>query len=374
MKYDNAIRAILSLICVAGFAALLWDQRALKGQNDFMQLYVGAMEAGGAGLYDPENSYRFQRETFSAVADSIIFVRPPFYALLLKPLTWLGSYDRAHAAFTVLRLASLVWFILLWPKKGRGDALMFLFMSLPVFIGMMNGQDAILMLPLMALALRKEEEGKGLQAGLALSLCAIKPHLLVLLPIALIAQRRWDVLKGGALGGVILFSVSFLAGGWGWIASFVHVLRLGVIHPEPEVMPTLKGLLNGSPHLTTLTTIGTLGAVIALIAIARRGNFVAGFAAATVGSILVAGHAYVSDMAILLPGLLAMAQTETRPAGSHLAAFIWLGPVLPLLLLLGRPISYIPQILLPLTLLALALAVKGGSVETEPQLELAGSQ
>jgi hypothetical protein len=57
-----------------------------------------------------------------------------------------------------------------------------------------------------------------------------------------------------------------------------------------------------------------------------------------------------------------------------LAAFIWLGPVLPLLLLLGRPISYIPQILLPLTLLALALAVKGGSVETEPQLELAGSQ
>jgi len=142
MKYDNPIRVFLGLLCAAGFTALLWSQmdRALSGANDFMQLYVGAVEAGGPDLYDPEASYRFQQKQFGGIAEAVIYVRPAFYALLLKPLTWLGSYDAAHAAYTVLRLLAIVGFVLLWPKQGRWDAVMFTLMSLPLFIGLMNGQ------------------------------------------------------------------------------------------------------------------------------------------------------------------------------------------------------------------------------------------
>ena len=47
---------------------------------------------------------------------------------------------------------------------------------------------------------------------------------------------------------------------------------------------------------------------------------------------------------------------------------------MPLLLLIGRPASYAPQVILPLTLLALALAVNRRGPEAEPQLTLARSQ
>ena len=81
-------------------------------------------------------------------------------------------------------------------------------MSFPLFVGMMNGQDAVLLLPLIAWALRCSERGEDFQAGLALSLCAIKPHLLVLVPLALAVQRRWGVLRGGLAGGAVLFALS----------------------------------------------------------------------------------------------------------------------------------------------------------------------
>lgn len=358
MKYDNPIRIFLGLLCAAGFAALLWGQldRALSGENDFMQLYVGAVEVGGDGLYDPESSYRFQEEEFGAVAESTIYVRPPYYALLLKPLTRLGSYQMAYAAYTLLRLLAIIAFVLLWPRAGRWDAMMFTLMSLPLFVGMMTGQDVVLLLPLIALAFRYQEEGKGVHAGVTLSLCAIKPHLLVLIPIALVMQRRWSVLKGGLIGGAGLVALSFLAGGFGWVGSLVAVLRNGVIHPDPDKMPNLKGLLHGIPSADIWMYVGATLVVVAVAFVAQRGSFAMGIAAATVGSLLVTGHAYLADVLILLPVLLAIAQESTAGGVPKFFAFVWLGPILPLLLLLGHPAAYAPQVILPLTLVAFTLS------------------
>lgn len=376
MKYDNPIRVFLGLLCAAGFTALLWSQmdRALSGANDFIQLYVGAVEAGGPDLYDPEASYRFQEEQFGGRADAVIYVRPAYYALLLKPLTWLGSYDAAHAAYTVLRLLAIVLFVLLWPKRGRWDAVMFLLMSLPLFIGLMNGQDAVFLLPLIAWALRSAERGNDFQAGLALSLCAFKPHLLVLVPVALVAQRRWGVLKGGLAGGAALFALSCVSGGLNWVGSFLAVVSSDVIHPDLQGMPNLAGLLDGLPQAGLWTAVGAGAAVAAVAATARYGSFTTGIAAATVGSLLVSGHAYTSDVVVLLPGLLAIAQEPGGPPAAKLFAFVWLGPILPLLLLIGRPSSYAPQIALPLTLLALAFAAHRQHHGREPELTLAQSQ
>jgi hypothetical protein len=375
MKYDNLIRVFLGLLCAASFAALMWSQkdRALNGANDFMQLYAGAMEAGGPALYDPETSYRFQERQFGGRAEAVIYVRPAFYALLLKPLVWLGSYTAAHAAYTLLRLLAVVGFLLLWPKQGRWDAVMFTLMSFPLFVGMMNGQDTVLLLPLIAWALRCSERGEDFQAGLALSLCAIKPHLLVLVPLALAVQRRWGVLRGGLAGGAVLFALSCVSGGIGWIGSFLAVVNSDVIHPDRRAMPNLAGLFEGLPHADLWTIAGALGAAVAVAAAARYGSFAAGIAAATIGSLLVTGHSYASDLVVLLPGMLAVAQEPTGPAAGKFLAFVWLGPILPLLLLIGRPASYAPQVLLPLTLLALAAALSRRPAR-EPQLTLAGTQ
>ncbi len=376
MKYDNPIRVFLGLLCAAGFAALLWSQtdRAFSGANDFMQLYVGAVEAGGPALYDPQASYRFQQEQFGAVAEAIIYVRPAYYALLLKPLTWLGSYAKAHAAYTALRLLAIVGFVLLWPKHGRWDAVMFTLMSLPLFIGLMNGQDTVFLLPLIAWALRSAEQGKDFQAGLALSLCAIKPHLLLLVPVALVAQGRWGVVKGGLVGGAALFALSCVSGGLGWVGSFLAVVGNDVINPDLQVMPNLAGLLEGVPRAELWTATGAVGALAAVAVTARYGSFAAGIAAATIGSLLLSGHAYVSDVVVLLPGLLAIAQEPAAQPAAKFFAFVWLGPILPLLLLIGRPASYAPQIALPLTLLALAIAARRQRFEIEPELTLARSQ
>jgi len=314
------------------------------------------MEAGGPALYDPQKSYGFQEEQFGAIAEAVVYVRPAYYGLLLKPLTWLGSYGKAYAAYTGLRILAIVGFILLWPKQGRWDATMFTMMSLPLFVGMANGQDGVLLLPLIAWAFRSIDRGKEFEAGLALSLCAVKPHLLVLVPVALVAQRRWGALRGGLCGGAALFALSCVSGGFGWVGSFLRTVELGVIHPNPQTMPNLAGLLEGTPHVGFWTAIGTSAALVAVAIAARRGSFAEGFAAATVGSLFVSGHAYAADVVVLLPGLLVVVQDSKTTPTLKLLAFLWLEPVLPLLVIMGSPASYIPQTLLPLTLFAIALA------------------
>ncbi len=67
---------------------------------------------------------------------------------------------------------------------------MFLCLSLPALAGLLQGQDVAFLLLLAALAIRLEGGGQDFAAGLVLSLCSIKFHPFLLLPVLLLAQGK----------------------------------------------------------------------------------------------------------------------------------------------------------------------------------------
>ncbi len=359
-KLASWLRACLGLLCLALFAAILWNpsHSAPATPNDFVPLYVAATQAGGPSLYDPEVYYDFQRQRFGQFSKALVFSRPPYYALLLKPLTWLGSFEAAKRCFTLLRAAAIAAFLLLWPGR-RADALFFVCMSFPLAASFSNGQDVAFLLPLLALALRLESGGRAFQAGIALAMCALKFHLFILLPISLVAQKRWRMIGGLAAGAAGLVIISFAAAGWSWPIDYFNLLSLVLaspeVNPSTRITPTLYGLLDGAPHSRLWELIGYIAAAGGVWTAARRGDFALGLSAAVLGSFMVSRHAYAADLAIFLPLMLATAKSAKTAIADGVAT-VWLTPFLPIILLFGRPWSYIPQLAVPAALAAYSMA------------------
>jgi hypothetical protein len=85
-------------------------------------------------------------------------------------------------------------------------------------------------------------------AGAVLALCLIKYNLFLPLPLLIAGRRLWRFGSGVLVGGAFLVGVSFAAGGWGWPAQYILMLRLPTTTPDYQGMPNLHGLLSRLPH------------------------------------------------------------------------------------------------------------------------------
>ena len=349
MHRELIVKLVISAAIAGAIGAVMSrsSERALSGANDFIPLYVGAQSVGSDDLYAPEAYIEFQNERFGAAGESLRFTRPPFYAVLLAPLGLL-DYQWSYWAWCALRLAGVAVFILFFPgAKSKADTLLWVALSIPIYAGLMAGQDSLLLLPLLALALRWERS-RPLAAGLALSLCAIKFHLFLMIPLLFLAQRRWDVAKGFAGGAALLTVLSFAGGGLSWPAEYYRTLTDNRVSPEAELMPNLHGL--GLPAAAEAALC--LLAAVAAWFIMRRVRFELGLAAALLGGLLISYHAYVMDTVILIPALMTIL-LRADVDWLRLPAVLFLSPVPPLLLLSGPPKSYLMQAGLGLLLAAL---------------------
>ena len=299
--------------------------------DDFLGLYAGARLVGTSGLYDAGEVARIQLETAGVTGPSLHFTRLPCFSLLLWPLAQL-PYRTAHAVWYVLRFVAVAGFIVLWPHSRGSLTAVVCCWSLPLAAGLANGQDAPLLLFWLALSQRLEQKGCSFGSGLALSMCAAKFHLLLLLPLLLLRHRRWAVLAGGLAGGIGLAGLCFVAGGWDWPAHYLKALSDPAINPNQRIMPNLHGLLWGAPRWAEvgLSLATVLGALVCIL----WTDYLTGFTAALAGSLLLSYHAYTADAVVLIPALLIIIECS-RVLVVRYAAFVLASPF-PWLLLLKR--------------------------------------
>lgn len=342
---DRVIKAVLGLLGLSFLAAIGWSAAgpALEGRNDFIPLYVAAGLSGSAELWEAERYFRFMHERFGDYGDALVWIRPPFYALLLKPLSWF-KFETAHAVWWLVRVAALLGFVALWRIPSRGDAGLFLCLSLPALAGLLQGQDVAFVLLLVAIAVRLAGARRDLPAGLALSLCAIKFHLFLLLPALLLAQRKGRILAGLAGGVAAWIALSFVAGGLDWPLRYTRVVFAQSVSPRFESMPNLHGLLAGAPIAEWTLSVAVL--LLSCVTF-RRASFQDGFAICLLGGLLISRHAYVADCLLLLPVSLVFV-TGDRPAGLRFAAMLLLWPPLYLMLLAGGGLAQFAQVFLVL--------------------------
>ena len=89
---------LTGLVAVPLFCVLAAPERdrILLGQNDFVAFYTAAKLAGTPGLYDVAANHAEQRETIGHAIPAISNIRPPFYALLMRP-----SASLSHGLFRI---------------------------------------------------------------------------------------------------------------------------------------------------------------------------------------------------------------------------------------------------------------------------------
>jgi len=322
--------ALIQLVVVGlGFS------RALAGQADFRNLYSAGYlirASHGDQIYDYKKAAETEAEVVSKVGPNFPFIHPAYEGLLFAPLSFF-SYKKAFWVFFALNVALLVtacrlmmpaseWIGEIW----RALPVMMAGGFLPVGICLVQGQDTILLLLILAGAYRLEKNGKDFTSGLILGLGMFRFQLVIPLVVWSCFERKWKLLAGFGLTCLGMGIVSALVVGPSSLIGYPRYL-LAMSGKQaygmwPMVMPNLRGLISllfaGWVPVTMLQSL-TMAASLALLggAIVKR----VPYELMIVVALLVSYHGYIHDSVLLLLPLL-----KCRiPAGglANLRLVIW---------------------------------------------------
>src|SRR5579871_6782322 len=126
-------------VAVCLFVAWPMRARAVQGANDFVPMYAGARLAGSGNLYNPGQVIQVERAEAHVWSEFWPYSWLPFYALILKPLSFL-PYHAAYACWEGLSLAAVVGFALLWPVP-KWIAVLGCCWAYPLMVCLGNGQN-----------------------------------------------------------------------------------------------------------------------------------------------------------------------------------------------------------------------------------------
>jgi hypothetical protein len=365
-NYSNSLFWTLILLgCFfQGVFYYVLRERFWIGLNDFMGFYSSGKLAFTGLLYDPSEHFRVQRAaTNGQFGESWMFVRFPFYAILLWPFGQL-PYSAAWRAFLGVCTAAIAAGTALLPLPNRKFGYALLIFCLPAGAGLLNGQDVAIVYFFFALGGFLLSRGYAFSAGSVWAFLAIKPHLFVFLPLVLLYRRDWRVLGGGALGGAVLLILSFVVGGPEWPAQLRTVLTRPALHSWDQ-MPNLH--LFFGPHVAREWISIPAGVCLAALLwpIQKKWPGWVGLLAAVPAGILVTSHVYISDCLLLLP-FSAWLLHEAAVPWQRGVAFASLTPIVYFCLILTPPAAYIAPAVLSAALLSLLFSARPSSRLPEP--------
>jgi Glycosyltransferase family 87 len=221
LTFDKAVKAAAILSAFVVLTAICTNLR-YHLQTDFVSFWAAAKLslAGNPALaYDLE-AHKAMELTAVAVNGTIPFPYPPTYMFAILPFGLL-PYAMAHAVWVATTMSAYVAAAnKLVPKAG-----LLAIAFPPVIICGIGGQNSFLLAAIFMLGMILLKS-RPFIAGLILGLMIFKPHLGLLLPLALIAGREWRAFAGAAvstLGVILLSTVAFGVSSW---AGFIAMLPL----------------------------------------------------------------------------------------------------------------------------------------------------
>ena len=325
---QDILLGILPIIfCMQFLAWLTFLPKALRGHADFRQLYVaGYMVRTGhrTQLYDYAAQAYFQNTLVSNDERALPFIRPAYQALMFVPFSLL-PYRTAYLGFLLLNLLLLALAFLILQPRLRGLSRVWpglppaLFLGFyPIALALMQGQDSILLLALLAAALVSLERNRDLTAGALAGVGLFKFQIVVPIVLLFLLWRRWRFVKGFMFSAILVGLLSFITSGWAETVVFVHsLLSVGAGLPAVpgeinfplriNIMANLRGLIYGLASLRApqrwLQVTTLLLSSIVVISVRARGRQQRGGDAlvlAITAGVVVSYYLFIHDLSILL--------------------------------------------------------------------------
>lgn len=362
MSYKTVARLFV-LMMVGIHAFFLWSvrDRIPRADPDFTVFYTAGKilrEGRGAHLYEARTQLEIQQE-FARDSDirqgPLPYIHPPYEALLFVPLTFL-SYRAAFISWECLNVLFL--FVICQVLRGRLNSLrrlptwQLVSLSLaffPVLANFHQGQDAILLLLVVALAFRCLEQETDFAAGCWLGFGVFKYHLILPLVLILAIWRGRRLIFGFVT--LTLAAVLVSLGLVGWHGAMQYPAYAWKVVSQPifgglpfRRLPNLLGLLAGWSvkdtagwpiQLAVLACSVTLLVIVARMK-AQRLDFRVCVSCAVITAVLLGYSTNTYDLCLLILPLALVAdywlstptdQPWPRRAGFFAVAMICLSPV-----------------------------------------------
>ena len=283
--------------------------------SDFSAFYAGGKLAGTPRLYSPDAAFAIEKQAMGCFMENIVFIKPPFYALLMWPLAQL-PFMPALTLWRILGLVAVGTFLWMWPGD-KWIAAAACAWYLPLAANFTAGQDLAFLLIILLGAYYCLKRDRQVWAGVLFGLCIIKFHLFLLLPLLIFHKKLWRTTIGMACVGLVAVAACFLAAGPHWLKDYWTALQDSRMNPYPWNMVNLKALFYDHPQWLIPSIV-----VIVLISwyLIYKGSLETAFAAVLVGSVLITPHTTITDGTLFLPVFL-MARRAPLVAMRALATF-----------------------------------------------------
>ncbi len=221
-------------IVIFAAAAAVWTALSLPGLVDPRGKPVGydfiafwsaarlAVEGHPADVYNWTAIAAAHRIAVPALGGKVfLWHYPPTYLLMVWPLG-LMAYVVALVAFLVATVA--LWAGLVRSLFADRRAWVVAAAMPAGIINLVHGQNGFLTAALAGFALLALDP-LPIVAGVLIGLLAIKPHLAVLFPVALVAAGRWRAFVSAAATTIVFVGASIAAFGWNNLEVFCTICR-----------------------------------------------------------------------------------------------------------------------------------------------------
>ena len=386
-------------------ALLFWNLREQirNGYPDFTIFYsAGKIVARGMAhrLYDKDLQFQVQREFTKDVKirqAALPYNHPPFEALIFAPLSYL-TYVNAYLLWDAMNLCMLLATVLiLRPHISvlQSAPVGFWFLSIlaffPIFVALLQGQDSIVLLLLLSLVFVTLKRRHDFCAGICLGAGLFRFHLVIPVFLLLLVRKNWKAAMGFASVGIGLTLLSFAMMGWDGLLqypAFVLEVERSLSQGTRIVtdMPNLRGLADlfssGRGPYAFLTVAATAFVMFGLAASRWHPalddlGFDAGFALTVVVTLLIAYHALVHDLSLLLiPVYLTLDFVQHRQMQRNLQAlllvpvifFTLMGPLQMMLWFRAGRFSLVALVLLVWALALWRASVRRADASVTPEV------
>jgi hypothetical protein len=252
------------VLVVMGIISIVWVLAAkqhidLKGKPlgyDFITFWAASHLALAGHAADAYNISRiFAAEKLAVPASNSVFVwyYPPSFFLLVAPLALLPYFT----AYWVFVLATLAGYVAVFRRVLRGSTAMWCLAAFSgVWMNLFHGQNAFLTAPLAAAGILCLKRRPAL-AGVFIGLLAVKPHLALLFPVALVAIGAWRAIVTAAIT-----AVAFTAAGTAMLGTATLKACLGSFKFARFFLET--GALPWAKMPTVFAFLRLLGAPVAV--------------------------------------------------------------------------------------------------------------